>query len=81
VRPWDERPESVDGLVSAFFANDPYYPRPRKSDAFYNHFKSAYLGGCGGDSEALAAAFFNAIELTQAQRDAERARDSQFLLG
>ena len=46
------------------------------SDALYNHFKTAYLNGCGGDSEVLAAAFLNAIELTQAQRDARRVRDS-----
>ena len=75
VRPWDKRPESIDQLVSAFFANDPYYPRPRRSDTLYNHFKIAYLDACGGDSEALASAFFGAVELTQAQRDAKRTQD------
>ena len=62
-------------LVSAFFANDPYYPHPRRSDTLYNHFKIAYLDACGGDSEALASAFFGAVELTQAQRDAKRTQD------
>lgn len=76
VRPWDKRLESIDQLVSAFFANDPYYPRPRTSDTLYNHFKSAYLDDCGGVSEALAIAFFGAIESTQAERDARRAQES-----
>ena len=75
VRPWDKHPESIDQLVSAFFANDPYYPRPHTSDALYNHFKTAYLDHCGGDNEALAAAFFDAIESTQAERDARRAQE------
>ena len=76
MRPWDKRPESIDQLVSAFFANDPYYPRPRASDTLYGDFKAGYLGGCEGDSEALATAFFEAIELAQAKRDSERAQGS-----
>ena len=77
VRTWDKRPESVDQLVSAFFANDPYYPRPRTSDALYNQFKTAYLISCGneGADEDLAIAFFDAIESTQAQRDTRRTQE------
>ena len=71
MRTWDKRPETIDQLVSAFFANDPYYPRPRASDSLYSDFKAGYLGGRGRESEALAAAFFDAIELTQAQRVVE----------
>jgi len=76
VRPWDRRPESIDQLVSAFFANDPYYPRPRASDPLYNDFKAGYLGSCGRENQALVVAFFDAIELTQAERDSGRAQDS-----
>ncbi len=32
VRYWPKTVESIDALVSAFFANDPYYPRPRPSN-------------------------------------------------
>ena len=76
MRSWDKRPEFTDQLVSAFFANDPYYPRPRASNTLYSDFKAGYLGSCGRNSQALAAAFFDAIELTQAQRDGGRAQDS-----
>jgi hypothetical protein len=77
VRTWDKRPESVDQLVSAFFANDPYYPRPRTSDALYNNFKAAYLSSCNdeGVSEVLSTTFFDAIESTQAQRDIRRTQE------
>lgn len=77
MRTWDKRPESIDQLVSAFFTNDPYYPRPRTSDNLYHHFKAAYLSECGGDSKVLATAFFDAIELTQAQRDVKKVEDDK----
>ena len=76
MRSWDKRQGSIDGLVSAFFANDPYYPRPRTSDTLYNHFKTAYLGECGGDNEALECTFFHAIESMQVQRDVKRVQES-----
>ncbi|KAL4250540.1 hypothetical protein ABKN59_002310 [Abortiporus biennis] len=67
VRKWSKTVEGVDELVSAFFTNDPYYPRPRPNEPLYEAFKSAYMGEYRSDMRGEA--FITAIEAEQANRD------------
>ena len=59
----------VQPLVDAFFVNDPYYPRPRHSDALYVAFKTGYRSAFYGSTVLLAERFLSAIETEQASRD------------
>ncbi len=60
----------VQPLVDSFFVNDPYYPRPRPSDALYAAFKSGYRSAFYASVVPLADRFLEAIESEQAARDA-----------
>ncbi|KAF9046826.1 hypothetical protein BDZ89DRAFT_1108647 [Hymenopellis radicata] len=73
VRYWPKTLERIDELVSAFFANDPYYPRPRPSDPLYVAFKEAYLAECTDDVADIGQAFIAAIEAEQVGRDVRSA--------
>lgn len=72
VRPYDPTPASVAQLVHAFFANDPYYPRPRAGSQLYADFKTAYLAECVNEAQGLDQAFIQAIEQKQAERDSDQ---------
>ncbi|KAF9046825.1 hypothetical protein BDZ89DRAFT_1155091 [Hymenopellis radicata] len=76
VRYWPKTLERIDELVSAFFANDPYYPRPRPSDPLYVAFKEAYLAECTDDVADIGQAFIAAIEAEQVGRDVRSATSS-----
>ncbi|KAH9836033.1 uncharacterized protein C8Q71DRAFT_674417, partial [Rhodofomes roseus] len=52
----------IQGLVDAFFSNDPYYSRPTSGDTLYNVFRSAYLAACADEHEHGAHAFLDAVE-------------------
>ena len=67
---WDKTEEGISGLVQAFFANDPYYPRPRQTDDLYILFKQAYLGQYPNESITLGQQFITLIEEEQRRRDA-----------
>jgi len=67
VRAWIKGPD-VSMLVSAFFDNDPYYPRPIPGNQLYASFKSGYLEACEPKGRAFAVAFLEAIEAEQAAR-------------
>ncbi|KAK7027316.1 Class II abasic (AP) endonuclease [Paramarasmius palmivorus] len=69
VRPWTPSIDNIHELVSAFFVNDPYYPRPRSSDATYVKFRHAYLEACNDESRFLGGAFIEAIEAKQKDKD------------
>lgn len=61
--------ESIDHLLSAFFANYPYYHRPCTSEGLYSHSRSVYLNNYGGYNQVLTTNFFNVMELTGAERE------------
>ncbi|EKM55040.1 uncharacterized protein PHACADRAFT_208569 [Phanerochaete carnosa HHB-10118-sp] len=62
--------EVVEMLVSSFFANDPYYPRPRPSDTLYQAFRTGYIAQCALGQTSVPKEFLEAIEVEQAKRDA-----------
>ncbi|KAL6300363.1 hypothetical protein BKA93DRAFT_536326 [Sparassis latifolia] len=72
LRTWQKTTEEVGALVSSFFSNDPYYPRPRPSDPLYVAFKNGYLSAypTQPDCHRVATTFLHDIEVEQAQRDA-----------
>lgn len=65
--------EVVKMLADAFFANDPYYPRPRAQDKLYKAFRAAYMVTCSESQRHLAGQFLSMIETHQAERDARGA--------
>ncbi|THH28733.1 hypothetical protein EUX98_g5459 [Antrodiella citrinella] len=67
IRAWSKGPD-VSTLVSAFFENDPYYPRPVPNNQLYVSFKAGYLEACDPSDMTLAATFLQAIENEQATR-------------
>ncbi|KZT19826.1 hypothetical protein NEOLEDRAFT_1077142 [Neolentinus lepideus HHB14362 ss-1] len=69
VRRWAD----VGDLVRAFFANDPYFPRPRQGDPLYLAFKRAYLEQYGQSTMHVGEAFIEAIQAEQATRDSRAA--------
>ncbi|CDO74247.1 hypothetical protein BN946_scf184536.g2 [Trametes cinnabarina] len=73
VRKWSKVVDDVGDIVQPFFANDPYYPRPRPGDDLYEAFKSAYLAQYGSQTKPVGLAFLQAIEREQASRDARHA--------
>lgn len=79
---WGKNMEGVAELVTAFFSNDPYYPRPRLQDPRYQTFRAAYLAACPADQDALeiSLAFLTGIEQVQAKRDAVSAGNIWFQL-
>ncbi|KAI1784384.1 hypothetical protein LXA43DRAFT_1123527 [Ganoderma leucocontextum] len=58
----------VSEPVDAFFANDPYYPRPVPGDALYDSFKRGYIGACPSETRERAALFLQAIQARHAER-------------
>jgi hypothetical protein len=61
LRPFAQQSSEISMLVSAFFSNDPYYPRPVASDTLYPSFKAGYkLASL--DHRARASTFLQAIE-------------------
>ncbi|CAA7267110.1 unnamed protein product [Cyclocybe aegerita] len=62
MRKWTKQDSDIETLTSAFFSNDPYYPRPRSSDALYATFKTGYLSAFSGDLVPWGNAFLAAIE-------------------
>lgn len=59
---------NVQGLIDAFFSNDPYYPRPVTRDHLYQAFRTAYLAACPQEYENGAEAFLDGIEAEQLKR-------------
>ncbi|KAI0349356.1 hypothetical protein OH77DRAFT_1440469 [Trametes cingulata] len=72
VREFDRQSGDVTALVDAFFANDPYYPRPIPGEPLYDVFKQAYLRSCRSEYRASAERFLRAIEEHQASRAASK---------
>lgn len=64
----EEWQSNVQGLVDAFFSNDPYYPRPVPHDNLYQAFRAAYLAACPQEHENGAQAFLDRIEAEQLKR-------------
>jgi len=75
MREWEKNMGGISELVTAFMSNDPYYPRPRPQDPHYQTFRTAYLGACPAEQDALniALAFLADIEREQVKRDAASA--------
>ncbi|KAF8067777.1 hypothetical protein FPV67DRAFT_1562051 [Lyophyllum atratum] len=69
MRAWNKTIASIPLLVSAFTANDPYYPAPRPGDPLYQAFRKAYVNMYPKDSRVVAYAFLKCIEDDQALRD------------
>ncbi|KZT00360.1 uncharacterized protein LAESUDRAFT_718217 [Laetiporus sulphureus 93-53] len=71
MRTWKKTVEELGTLVSSFFANDPYYPRPRPSDPLYMAFKNGYSSAYSSQAgcHAIDTAFLHDIEIEQARRD------------
>ena len=66
MRPYDkEDGTDVTPLVDAFFANDPYYPRPVPGHPLYDIFRQAYLRSCGTERRKGAELFLRSIEERQ----------------
>ena len=61
MRRFSKPSPDIPDLVSAFFSNDPYYPRPSASDPLYASFCSGYTTACK-DYRALGLSFLSAIE-------------------
>ncbi|KAI9794396.1 MAG: hypothetical protein M1816_005465 [Peltula sp. TS41687] len=61
--------EISQALVRSFFANDPYYPRPRAGEPLYGQFKSGYYDGAGHRNRDRATLFLYAIEEEQRMQD------------
>ncbi|KAI0718576.1 hypothetical protein C8T65DRAFT_706758 [Cerioporus squamosus] len=59
----------VQPLVDSFFIYDPYYPRPRPSDALYAAFKAGYRSAFYASVLPFADRFLAAIEAEQAAGD------------
>ncbi|KIY52170.1 hypothetical protein FISHEDRAFT_35658 [Fistulina hepatica ATCC 64428] len=73
VREWNKTEDDIATLVSAFFSNDPYYPRPRPNDSLYQSFKKGYQEAfvqISSSGMPFADLFLQAIEQEQARRDA-----------
>ncbi|KAI1795427.1 hypothetical protein LXA43DRAFT_1058561 [Ganoderma leucocontextum] len=64
---YDRVAGDVSELVDAFFANDPYYPRPVSGDALYDTFKRGYIGACPSESRERAALFLQAKQAHHAE--------------
>ncbi|EIM82773.1 uncharacterized protein STEHIDRAFT_64298, partial [Stereum hirsutum FP-91666 SS1] len=64
----EEWQSNVEGLIDAFFSNDPYYPRPVTRDPLYQAFRTAYLAACPQEYEDGAKAFLDGIEAEQLKR-------------
>ncbi|TCD63580.1 hypothetical protein EIP91_005219 [Steccherinum ochraceum] len=67
VRAWTKGSD-VAMLVSSFFDNDPYYPRPIPTNPLYTSFKRGYLEVCEPEDCTFAEIFLQAIEAEQAKR-------------
>ncbi|KAI1784401.1 hypothetical protein LXA43DRAFT_856436, partial [Ganoderma leucocontextum] len=52
----------VSGLVDAFFANNPYYPRPVPGDVLYDPFRRGYIDACPSETRERATLFLQAIQ-------------------
>lgn len=61
-------------LARPFFANDPYYPRPRQGDVLYERFKFGYLDGAGIENQDRARLFLHVIEEEQQEKDEQGIR-------
>lgn len=72
--PVNDTPEALMDrvLVQPFFDNDPYYPRPRRSDPLYKRFKEGYLDGAGEVNCLRANSFLKRIERFQREKDIRR---------
>jgi hypothetical protein len=69
---WNRVKDEIPGLVDAFFANDPYYPRPYPTDPLYRQFSAGYMSACSpNDRNAveLGSAFLHAIEMEHLGRN------------
>ncbi|KAI0351815.1 hypothetical protein OH77DRAFT_1523922 [Trametes cingulata] len=72
VREFDRLGGDVTTLVDAFFANDPYYPRPIPGEPLYDIFKETYLRSCDTGYRSGADRFLRAIEEQEASRTAAK---------
>jgi hypothetical protein len=72
MRRFDVKDDPIDTLVDAFFANDPYYPRPRTDDALYSAFNAGYVAACPEEWRARGQEFLATIEARQTKRSALR---------
>ena len=70
MRTFGKASGDIAELVDAFFANDPYYPRPEPSSVLYSNFKKGYMGSCSPESRTRAALFLQAIEARYAEGSA-----------
>jgi len=71
MRTWSKTTFNIEVLVEAHYNNNPYFPRARPSDPLYISFKKGYMSAHADhpDSEAVAQAFLDAIEVEQAEWD------------
>ncbi|KAI0071981.1 hypothetical protein K474DRAFT_1668355 [Panus rudis PR-1116 ss-1] len=62
MRAFDKQSGDISQLVDAFFANDPYYPRPVPNDPLYDIFRQAYMHCCPSQHAARGVHFLQEIE-------------------